>query len=220
MQADPQAGVHDLIAIGENAGNGGDGADNMNALNTSTNALASANAVNQTTLFSTLLAFQELASRLSSQVHAAHDEIGETRAILQDAIERLIPAFTETLEHRSGALVVDEPAEPSITGTSMPERAEGTARSATQDAAFNALQFQDISDQLLAHAQCRLTALTNELALISKALEPTRVIKTEVVLPSLLRHLELVNDHLAKLDLSLSKPVSKAHLGVGDMEMF
>ena len=217
MQADTQAGVQGLIAVGGSDGNGGDGASNLNAAN---NVLASANAVSQTTLFSTLLAFQELTSRLSSQVHAAHDEIGETRAILKDAIGRLIPAFTETLEDRAQADTPGRLAESGSTAASTVERTETTARSATRDAAFNALQFQDISDQLLAHAQCRLTALTTELALITKALEPTRVIKTEVVLPSLLRHLELVNDNLAKLDLSLSKPVSKAHLGVGDMEMF
>ncbi len=217
MQADSQAGVQNLIAIGGIGGNDRDGAGNLNAAN---NTLATANTVSQTTLFSTLLAFQELASRLSSQVHAAHDEIGETRAILKDAIGRLIPAFTETLEGRSAAHAPGGLAESGGTATPTFERTDATERSATQNAAFNALQFQDISDQLLAHAQCRLMALTTELALITRALEPTRVIKTEVVLPSLLRHLELVNDNLAKLDLSLSKPVSKAHLGVGDMEMF
>ena len=50
---------------------------------------------NSVPTYASLLTLQELVSRLASHVHAAHDEIGETRAILRDAIERLMPAFTQ-----------------------------------------------------------------------------------------------------------------------------
>lgn len=152
--------------------------------------------------YASLLTLQELVARLASHVHAAHDEIGETRAILRDAIERLMPAFTDT------------------NGTSTAPANIGITTSPTHDAAFNALQFQDISDQLLAHAQCRLSALVRELDRIAKNVEPADLIRQDALMLHLLTHVEQVNDNLAELDLSLSKPVSKAHLGVGEMELF
>ena len=152
--------------------------------------------------YASLLTLQELVARLASHVHAAHDEIGETRAILRDAIERLMPAFTGTNDI-----------------SKAPDNLDITTRS-THEAAFNALQFQDISDQLLAHAQCRLSALVRELDRIAKNVEPADLIMRDALMLHLLTHVEQVNDNLAELDFSLSKPVSKAHLGVGEMELF
>ena len=63
-------------------------------------------------------------------------EIGETRAILKDAIDRLMPALT-----------------------AMRARDASPAINPSKREAFSALQFQDISDQLLAHAQTRLSLL-------------------------------------------------------------
>ena len=147
--------------------------------------------------YASLLALHELATRLSSQVDSAHSEIGETRNILKDAIDRLMPAFT-AMRAQDIAPVMN------------PSKRE----------AFSALQFQDISDQLLAHAQCRLSALVRELDRIAKNVEPADLIRQDALMLHLLTHVEQVNDNLAELDLSLSKPVSKAHLGVGEMELF
>ena len=44
--------------------------------------------------FAALIELQELSERLMTQIESAHREIGETRAILKDAIDRLMPAFT------------------------------------------------------------------------------------------------------------------------------
>ncbi|MEQ1519289.1 MAG: hypothetical protein ABL931_22665, partial [Usitatibacteraceae bacterium] len=99
--------------------------------------------------YATLLALHELMRRLSSQVDRAHNEIGETRTILKDAIDRLMPSFT-AMRASDKVPVMN------------PSRRE----------AFSALQFQDISDQLLAHAQLRLALLTEQVDLMLKALEP------------------------------------------------
>ena len=145
--------------------------------------------------YATLLALHELVRRLSSQVDAAHHEIGETRAILKDAIDRLMPAFT-------AMRAVD------VMPVMNPSKRE----------AFSALQFQDISDQLLAHAQMRLALLTQQVTLMLSALEPG---PAQISNASRLSQLvEQANDNLADLDVSLLKPVGKAHLGTGDMEMF
>lgn len=145
--------------------------------------------------YATLLALHELVRRLSSQVDAAHQEIGETRAILKDAIDRLMPAFT-------AMRAVD------VMPVMNPSKRE----------AFSALQFQDISDQLLAHAQMRLALLTQQVTLMLSALEPG---PAQISSASRLSQLvEQANDNLADLDVSLLKPVGKAHLGTGDMEMF
>ena len=84
--------------------------------------------------------------------------------------------------------------------------------------AFSALQFQDISDQLLAHAQARLAMLQQEVDLLMGALQPGN--HQEDVVARLTTLVEQANDNLADLDISLLKPVGKAHLGTGDAEMF
>ena len=145
--------------------------------------------------YASLLAVHELATRLSTQVDSAHSEIGETREILKDAIDRLMPAFT--------AMRAQD-----IVPVMNPSKRE----------AFSALQFQDISDQLLAHAQARLALLLQEVNLLVTALEPGGLQNGAV--ERLSRLVEQANDNLADLDVSLLKPVGKAHLGTGDMEMF
>ena len=146
--------------------------------------------------YSSLLALHELATRLSSQVDSAHHEIGETREILKDAIDRLMPAFTASRSHDSPQHAIN------------PSRRE----------AFSALQFQDISDQLLAHAQARLSLLLQEVNLLVGALQPGN--DHENIAGRLTQLVEQANDNLADLDISLLKPVGKAHLGTGDVELF
>lgn len=145
--------------------------------------------------FASLLALHELATRLSSQVDSAHREIGETRAILKDAIDRLMPAFT--------AMRAQD-----VVPVMNPSKRE----------AFSALQFQDISDQLLAHAQIRLASLLQEVDTLMSALEPGAL--QQGVTQALAELIDQANDNLADLDISLVKPVGKDHLGTGDMEMF
>ena len=145
--------------------------------------------------YATLLALHELVTRVSSQVDSAHREIGETRAILKDAIDRLMPAFT-AMRAQDKVPVMN------------PSRRE----------AFSALQFQDISDQLLAHAQLRLALLTQEVDLMLVALKPGPAQVTGTA--HLAELVEQAIDNLADLDVSLQKPVGKAHLGTGDMELF
>jgi phage shock protein A len=146
--------------------------------------------------YASLLALHELATRLSSQVDSAHREIGETRDILKDAIDRLMPAFTATRAHDAPQQAIN------------PSRRE----------AFSALQFQDISDQLLAHAQTRLALLQQEVDLLMSALQPGT--QHDDVVAKLTTLVDQANDNLADLDLSLLKPVGKAHLGTGDAELF
>jgi hypothetical protein len=145
--------------------------------------------------YASLVELQELSTRLMSQVDSAHREIGETRAILKDAIDRLMPAFTAM-------------------------RATDTVQvmSPSKREAFSALQFQDISDQLLAHAQARLSSLQAAVYSLAKALENGDVQPGDTATLSSL--VEQANDQLAELDLTLMKPVGKAHLGTGDMELF
>ncbi len=145
--------------------------------------------------YATLLAYHELASRLFSQVDSAHHEIGETREILKDAIDRLMPAFT-----------------------AMRAQDKIPVMNPSKREAFSALQFQDISDQLLAHAQARLGQLLQEVDLLQAALQPGT--QQEGSAARLTQLVNQANDNLADLDITLLKPVGNAHLGTGDMEMF
>lgn len=155
------------------------------------------------------LALQELVARLGCQVDAAHSEIGETRAILKDAVERLMPAFT--------AMRCNE-----TTGADLPgklsESMRTTRANRASGAAFSALQFQDISDQLLAHAQVRLTSLLAEVNSIATALNHDATGQSKI--DNFLQTVTSANDKLAALEASLVKPVGKDHLGTGDMEVF
>lgn len=155
----------------------------------------SASPDNGSTSFAALIELQELSARLMTQVESAHREIGETRAILKDAIDRLMPAFTAM--RATDAVQVMSP---------------------SKREAFSALQFQDISDQLLAHAQNRLSSLQAAVYQLSKALENGDVRPGDT--GALYSLVEQANDQLADLDLNLVKPVGKAHLGTGDMELF
>ena len=153
-----------------------------------------------------LLALQALVRRAASQVDSAHSEIGETRAILKDAVEQLMPAFTALRSSEQASELRDSPTADRIRAV----RASGPA--------FSALQFQDISDQLLAHAQVRLQRLLAEVDGVATArgsgdAEPSKI-------DTLMQMVATANDNLAALDVSLVKPVGKAHLGTGDMELF
>jgi hypothetical protein len=154
----------------------------------------------------TLVALQELVRRAASQVDSAHSEIGETRAILKDAVEQLMPAFTAL--RTSGS--ANERLDPIAADKMRATRASGPA--------FSALQFQDISDQLLAHAQVRLLRLLAEVDAIAAALGAGTAAPANVDV--LMQMVATANDNLAALDVSLVKPVGKAHLGTGDMEFF
>ncbi|MBI3714983.1 MAG: hypothetical protein HY255_03185 [Betaproteobacteria bacterium] len=142
----------------------------------------------------TLAELRVLTERVRTQIDAAHSEIGETRAILRDAIERLIPAFTG-------------------------QRAQSAdMHLAIHEAAFSALQFQDISDQQLAHAHARLVALRTQFDCILTTFgNGTTSTATQQQLLALVKN---ANEQLAKLDVSHVKPVAKPHLGTGDMEIF
>ena len=146
------------------------------------------------------LAVHELATRLASQVDSAHSEIGETRAILKDAIDRLMPAFTN-----------------------MRAQDKVPVMNPSKREAFSALQFQDISDQLLAHAQSRLAILLTEVGTLTAALQPCTAPPGNGYADTsaeLVRLVEQANDHLAELDISLMKPVGNDHLGTGEIELF
>ena len=59
------------------------------------------------TSHASMLALRELVERVGSQVDSAHREIGETRAILKDAVERLMPAFTAMRNVEFGFATLD-----------------------------------------------------------------------------------------------------------------
>ena len=165
--------------------------------------------------YAQLLALQELVDRIASQVDSAHREIGETRAILNDAVLRLMPAFTAMRNGDTQHEALDRSSAQS--GTSATS-AIATRATRAIGPAFSALQFQDISDQLLAHAQGRLASLATELNAIASALAPDA--SGHAATNAFMAIVARASDTLALLDVSLVKPVGKAHLGTGDMELF
>ena len=114
----------------------------------------------------------EVGTRFGAQLCAAQLDVGEVRAILRDAIERLLTVCETASRDGSGAFA----------------------------AVIPALQFQDISDQLLAHAQTRIDGLR------------------DIVAPP--RPLNQMREALDRLEAGLAKPVGAPHLDTGDVELF
>ena len=135
----------------------------------------------------------EVGDRVDAQLASAQREIDEVRAILRDAIARLLPAFRESHGGDSGESV------PPAFGE-----------------AFQALQFQDISDQLLAHAQSRIGALRKALAPAAPQVAPGGEATVEQLCAAALT----MRDDLAQLDAKLVKPVDAPHLETGHSELF
>lgn len=171
------------------------------------NAASSHSSAPSTTSSVAVSALHELVERLASQVDSAHTEIGETRAILKDAVERLMPAFTAHRSDESGARNVQSA-----------DAARATRAARASGHAFSALQFQDISDQLLAHAQVRLALLLAEVNTIAAALAPGSPERSSI--GELMQIVASANQNLATFDVTLLNPVGSAHLGTGDMELF
>jgi hypothetical protein len=109
---------------------------------------------------------------VNEQIASSEREMGDVRAILEDAIARLI-------QDRSSA---------------------------------TALQFQDIADQLLAHASARLQALRVEMDRARDAVEARHVAPVGVA--------HAMYDSLLALSKQKRRPVHSADLEPGTIEFF
>jgi hypothetical protein len=136
--------------------------------------------------------FNDFIELVDTQLDSSQREIADVRSILVDAVARLIRDGFGRTECR------------------LPESAIG-AESVT------ALQFQDLSDQLLAHASTRLDALRVEVRRIRCELEARQVTDDARNWQSFAMSAQR---NLATFAERRMRPVAAAHLEPGSIELF
>jgi hypothetical protein len=151
----------------------------------------------------------ELVRGFAVHMYMARQEVEQTRAILDDAAMRLMPVF---MVCRQG--LKDEKAPGSAGGFAA--QLDEVTRSA-----LPAMQFHDISSQLLAHIRERFDTFLAELESLSRGLGDTfdGVDEHELV-RKLAGMRAALADNLAALDRRLRKPVDQANMASGEIELF
>ena len=151
----------------------------------------------------------ELVRGFALHLYMARQELDQTRAILDDAVVRLMPVFT------------------------VFRRGSPDWRSAMQDGQFveelervaakalPAMQFHDISNQLLAHIQDRFDTFLTELERLSRGLRGvTGANKSREVARQLGDMRATLAENMAALDRRLRKPVARDDMASGEVELF
>jgi hypothetical protein len=129
---------------------------------------------------------------VDDQLASSQREIADVRSILADAVARLMRDRCDATDKRASGLVVGSDA-------------------------VTALQFQDLSDQLLAHATSRLDVLRNEVRLVRGGLA---VPPAEVESGNWNSIATAVQRNLVAFTERRNRPVAAAHLEPGSIELF
>jgi hypothetical protein len=151
----------------------------------------------------------ELVRGFAAHLYMARQELEQTRAILDDAVVRLMPVFTV---FRRGA---------PDWRTAMQD---GRFVEELQDVAGKALpamQFHDISNQLLAHIQDRFDTFLTELEHLSRVMRDVAGAgETGEIARQLAAMREELSQNMAALDRRLRKPVARDNMASGEVELF
>jgi methyl-accepting chemotaxis protein len=83
--------------------------------------------------------------------------------------------------------------------------------------AVSTLQFQDMSSQLIGHAQLRLAALREVANELGKGADRT---SSQEYLEQLAAYNQTLNQHVITLDEKKSNPVAQSNFNTGDIELF
>jgi len=151
----------------------------------------------------------ELVRGFAVHMYMARQEVEQTRAILDDAATRLMPVF---MVCRQGLKDEGAPA----SGGQFAAPLDEVTRTA-----LPAMQFHDISSQLLAHIRERFDTFLAELERVSRGMGDTFEGVDEGELAGRLAGMRAaLADNLAALDRRLRKPVDQANMASGEIELF
>lgn len=151
----------------------------------------------------------ELVRGFAVHLYMARQELDQTRAILDDAVVRLMPVFTV---FRRGATDWKAAAQH---GRLIAELEDVTGK------ALPAMQFHDISNQLLAHIQDRFDTFLAELERLSRGLrDASAAVDASAMARELAVMRQTLNENMAALDRRLRKPVARDNMASGEVELF
>ena len=151
----------------------------------------------------------ELVRGFAAHLYMARQEVEQTRAILDDAAARLMPVF---LICRKTAAAEGQAAQ----GEGMAAELESVTRQA-----LPAMQFHDISSQLLAHIRERFDTFLAELERLSSGIrDGADGVNTREFARRVSAMRETLAANLAALDGRLRKPVDQESMASGEAELF
>lgn len=209
----------------------------------------------------------QLGNEMSDQLTSAHTELGNTQAILSDAIVKLVSNFIaisdgvrELSEHtgsfskqvhqliedvRSTLVSSEQSANSNAASAASPVTKsnqhvqammgqliafnETVAQNALELNAINskveqnvlvvisALQFQDMSSQLIEHARMRMAALQEITREMGRGGDNS---SQREYMEQIAAYNRLLQKHVASLDKQKSNPVAQKDFGTGDIELF
>jgi hypothetical protein len=151
----------------------------------------------------------ELVQGFASHLYMARQELDQTRAILDDAVVRLMPVFTV---FRRGS---------QDWRTAMQDGTFVAELEQVANKALPAMQFHDISNQLLAHIQDRFDTFLTELERLSRGLRgEVGAFKAREMARRLGDMRATLAENMAALDRRLRKPVAREDMASGEVELF
>ncbi len=151
----------------------------------------------------------ELVRGFASHLYMARQELDQTRAILDDAVVRLMPVFTV---FRRGS----PDWRTAMQDVQFVEELEQVAAKA-----LPAMQFHDISNQLLAHIQDRFDTFLSELERLSRGLGGVSGTDRAQKMARRLGSMRVtLAENMAALDRRLRKPVARDDMASGEVELF
>lgn len=151
----------------------------------------------------------ELVRGFASHLYMARQELDQTRAILDDAVVRLMPVFTV---FRRGS---------PDWRTAMKDERFVTELERVTNTALPAMQFHDISNQLLAHIQDRFDTFLSELERLSRGLRNASEADRADEMAAQLGDMRVsLAENMAALDRRLRKPVARDDMASGEVELF
>ncbi|MDH4190788.1 MAG: hypothetical protein OEW21_11350 [Betaproteobacteria bacterium] len=151
----------------------------------------------------------ELVRGFAVHMYMARQEVEQTRAILDDAATHLMPVF---MVCRQGIGGEERHAE---------EGSFAAQLASVTRTALPAMQFHDISSQLLAHIRERFDTFLAELESLSRGLGDGFEGVDEGELARKLAGMRTaLASNLAALDRRLRKPVDQANMASGEIELF
>lgn len=151
----------------------------------------------------------ELVRGFASHLYMARQELDQTRAILDDAVVRLMPVFTV---FRRGS---------SDWRTAMQDGRFVAVLERVANTALPAMQFHDISNQLLAHIQDRFDTFLAELERLSRGLRDVSEAGKATEMARQLGDMRVtLAENMAALDRRLRKPVARDDMASGEVELF
>ena len=160
-------------------------------------------------------------NKFSSQIRSLVDGVNKSLADAEDSISKLatkdMTYVMDSKKHVESMMVEISELNKTIEKNGVELNEISTRVEQNVAVAVSTLQFQDMSSQLIGHAQLRLAALREVADEIGKG---TDQINGQAYLEQLAACNRSLNQHVITLDEKKSNPVAQSNFNTGDIELF